>query len=297
MSANCATWTSERIELLKRCLYAGLSCGQTARQIGVTRNAVIGKMNRLGLSRPKDVIGRQLEQRRAARLARPKTPRTWRSKRPRLNIFAQQEMLMVTFRRPQPPAEDIPYLQRTWMHAARAQPGEMPLADQQPGRPGLLLLRERTSQRIALLPGARAHCISVGRSAAQQRGCVSIPPQPSRRETRCSRGFINHFVRGTTMFAVLRGRALSRLEVDDQLEISRSRPRSARSRAVAGLPFGRHVAVPILPQHQVACHEDARPSLPGAAEVRSAPHHGGRCARPFADPSGRAAACRIYHVV
>jgi GcrA cell cycle regulator len=108
MSANCATWTSERIELLKRCLYAGLSCGQTAREIGVTRNAVIGKMNRLGLSRPKDVIGRQLEQRRAARLARPKTPRTWRSKSPRLNIFAQHEMLMVTLRRPQPPAEDIP---------------------------------------------------------------------------------------------------------------------------------------------------------------------------------------------
>jgi len=52
MSANCATWTSERIELLKRCLHAGLSCGQTAREIGVTRNAVIGKMNRLGLSRP-----------------------------------------------------------------------------------------------------------------------------------------------------------------------------------------------------------------------------------------------------
>ena len=108
MSANCATWTSERIELLKRCLHAGLSCGQTAREIGVTRNAVIGKMNRLGLSRPKDVIGRQLEQRRAARLARPKTPRTWRSKRPRLNIFAQHEMLMMAFRSPQPPAEDIP---------------------------------------------------------------------------------------------------------------------------------------------------------------------------------------------
>ena len=90
MSANCATWTSERIELLKRCLHAGLSCGQTAREMGVTRNAVIGKMNRLGLSRPKDVIGRQLEQRRAARLARPKIPRTWRSKSPRLNIFAQR---------------------------------------------------------------------------------------------------------------------------------------------------------------------------------------------------------------
>src|SRR5256885_4267152 len=41
-------------------------------------------------------------------LLEKKTPMTWRSKRPRLNIFAQHEMLMVTFRRPQPPAEDIP---------------------------------------------------------------------------------------------------------------------------------------------------------------------------------------------
>src|SRR5262245_50943084 len=108
MSAYCATCTSERSELLKRCVHAGLSCGQAAHETGVTRDAVIGKMNRQALSRPKDVIGRQLEQRRAARLARPKTPRTWRSKRPRLNIFAQHEMLRVALRRPQPPAEDIP---------------------------------------------------------------------------------------------------------------------------------------------------------------------------------------------
>ena len=176
MSANCATWTSERIELLKRCLHAG-SCGQTAREIGVTRNAVIGKMNRLGLSRPKDVIGKQLEQSAVARLARPKTPRTWRSKSPRLNIFAQHEMLMVTFRRPQPlSAEDITIYNGRGCTLLELSQGEMPLADQQPGRPGLLLLRERTSQRIALLPGARAHRISVGRSAAQPGGCVSIPP-------------------------------------------------------------------------------------------------------------------------
>jgi GcrA cell cycle regulator len=108
MSANCATWTSERIELLKRSLHAGLSCSQIAREIGVTRNAIIGKRNRLGLSRPKDVIGRQLEQRRAVRLARPKTSRTWRPRRPRLDVFAQHERLMAVFSRPQPPAEDIP---------------------------------------------------------------------------------------------------------------------------------------------------------------------------------------------
>ena len=106
MSANCATWTSERIELLKRCLHAGLSCGQAAREIGVTRNAVIGKMNRLGLSRPKDVIGKQLEQRRAARLTRPKAARTWRPKHPRLNISAHHEV--AAFTRPKSRAEAIP---------------------------------------------------------------------------------------------------------------------------------------------------------------------------------------------
>src|SRR5262250_3239805 len=98
MSANCATWTSERIELLKRCFHAGVSCSQIAREIGVTRNAVIGKMNRLGLSRPKDVIGRQLERMRA-RPARPKTPS--------LNIFSRHEMLIAALPGPQPHAEDI----------------------------------------------------------------------------------------------------------------------------------------------------------------------------------------------
>src|SRR5260221_11842885 len=59
------------------------------------------------------------------------------------------------------------------MHAVRAQPDEMSVADQQPRRRGLLLLRERASQRTTLLPGARAHRVSVGRSTAQQRGCMS----------------------------------------------------------------------------------------------------------------------------
>src|ERR1700716_1026778 len=42
------TWTTERIALLKNLMDAGLSCGQIAREIGVSRNAVIGKANQLG---------------------------------------------------------------------------------------------------------------------------------------------------------------------------------------------------------------------------------------------------------
>jgi hypothetical protein len=66
-----------------------------------------------------------------------------------------------------------PHLQWARMRAVRAQPEEMPLANQQPGRRRLLLLWERASQRTTLLPGARAHRVSVGRSTVQQRGCVS----------------------------------------------------------------------------------------------------------------------------
>ena len=45
------SWTDERVELLKKLWGEGLSASQIAGRIGsVTRNAVIGKVHRLGLS-------------------------------------------------------------------------------------------------------------------------------------------------------------------------------------------------------------------------------------------------------
>jgi GcrA cell cycle regulator len=44
------TWTAERIEQLRHCVGSGLTCSQIAAEIGVSRNAVIGKIHRLGLS-------------------------------------------------------------------------------------------------------------------------------------------------------------------------------------------------------------------------------------------------------
>ena len=44
-------WTDERVEMLKKLWLDGLSASQIAKQLGgVTRNAVIGKVHRLGLS-------------------------------------------------------------------------------------------------------------------------------------------------------------------------------------------------------------------------------------------------------
>jgi len=47
------TWTVERIELLRSRFAAGLTCREMADEIGVSRNAVIGKLSRLHLTRDK----------------------------------------------------------------------------------------------------------------------------------------------------------------------------------------------------------------------------------------------------
>ncbi|WP_304437865.1 GcrA family cell cycle regulator, partial [Gemmobacter sp. LW-1] len=45
------SWTDERVETLKRMWSEGQSASQIAKELGgVTRNAVIGKVHRLGLS-------------------------------------------------------------------------------------------------------------------------------------------------------------------------------------------------------------------------------------------------------
>jgi len=69
-------WTEERVELLKKLWQDGLSASQIAAELGgVTRNAVIGKVHRLGLSgrgQPTTSIKRQRRApAQAARQARP----------------------------------------------------------------------------------------------------------------------------------------------------------------------------------------------------------------------------------
>jgi GcrA cell cycle regulator len=65
-----ATWNPERVEQLRNFVTAGLTCSQIAAEIGVTRNAVIGKIHRLGLSpgRPAAVPARLCPPRRPPRL-------------------------------------------------------------------------------------------------------------------------------------------------------------------------------------------------------------------------------------
>src|SRR5271166_3102883 len=62
------SWTDERVELLKKLWSDGLSASQIAAELGgITRNAVIGKVHRLGLSgrakAPSSTAPRQRKQR------------------------------------------------------------------------------------------------------------------------------------------------------------------------------------------------------------------------------------------
>jgi GcrA cell cycle regulator len=96
MPAKEPTWTDERIELLKSHFAAGLSCREIAGEIGVSRNAVIGKLSRLNLTREKDD-----DARRPARKDTAKGRR--RGPVPRL----QYQMLRALYGEPQP-ADDEP---------------------------------------------------------------------------------------------------------------------------------------------------------------------------------------------
>lgn len=70
-------WTDERVETLRKLWTDGLSASQIAKQLGgVTRNAVIGKVHRLGLA------GRATPSRPAKRIVRTNRPRIMHSGSP-----------------------------------------------------------------------------------------------------------------------------------------------------------------------------------------------------------------------
>ena len=71
------SWNDERVELLKKMWGEGQSASQIAKELGgVTRNAVIGKVHRLGLSNRSGGGGgdkSETKSKTAARTAKPKT--------------------------------------------------------------------------------------------------------------------------------------------------------------------------------------------------------------------------------
>jgi GcrA cell cycle regulator len=97
MLTNEPTWTAERIELLKSRFEAGLSCRQIADDIGVSRNAVIGKLSRLNLTREESGDAR-----------RPRRKGAARGQREGMVPKLRDRLLLALHAEPQPAADDEP---------------------------------------------------------------------------------------------------------------------------------------------------------------------------------------------
>jgi GcrA cell cycle regulator len=83
-------WTEERVALLRKLWAEGLSASQIAKQLGgVTRNAVIGKVHRLGLA------GRATPSRPAKRPVRPARPRVIGPTAPRMRPASSMPAVVI----------------------------------------------------------------------------------------------------------------------------------------------------------------------------------------------------------
>ena len=93
MLTNLPTWTTDRVELLKSHFEAGLTCREIAASIGVSRNAVIGKLARLELTR-------------GPARAKPRPDKTARERSRKSIPRLQYRMLQDVYEHEQPPVEE-----------------------------------------------------------------------------------------------------------------------------------------------------------------------------------------------
>jgi GcrA cell cycle regulator len=161
------SWTDERVELLKKLWSEGLSASQIAGRLGsVTRNAVIGKVHRLGLSgrattsRMKSHRPRQRAVNAQKRLARP---RYAQHGNPALRGLFQPDAEPYV---PQYEELDIPVAERRTIETLTESNCRWPIGD--PQTPEFHFCNR---QKVTGLP----YCEFHARRAFQ-------PPQPRRRE-------------------------------------------------------------------------------------------------------------------
>jgi len=158
-------WTDERVELLKKLWADGLSASQIAAQLGgVTRNAVIGKVHRLGLS------GRAKSP--SSMVPRVRKPRVnFHSMRPRLRYHGNTALM--------------PSM------SPELDPDYDPLANVVPMGPrvSILQLNESTCRWPFGEPGAESFCYCGGQAKADMPYCpyharIAYQPLAERRRQR-----------------------------------------------------------------------------------------------------------------
>lgn len=124
------SWTDDRVELLKKLWSEGLSASQIAGRLGgVTRNAVIGKVHRLGLSgRATTTRMKPTRARRAPAVAKRQRPAFKQQGNPAFRSLYQGEVEAY-----QPPAEEfeIPVDERKGLQDLTENDCRWPIGDPQ----------------------------------------------------------------------------------------------------------------------------------------------------------------------
>ena len=156
-------WNDDRVELLKKLWADGLSASQIAGRLGgVTRNAVIGKVHRLGLS------GRATTSRMKSHRPRARAQAAKRLMKPRFaNVGnpALRNLYLGDTEPYVPPAEELVIpAQRAQIHPD-AHRNLLPLADRRPAAGRFPLLRQEEDRGPALLRGACAPCLPAAAGA------------------------------------------------------------------------------------------------------------------------------------
>ena len=166
------SWTDERVETLKKLWGDGLSASQIAAELGgITRNAVIGKVHRLGLS------GRAKSPTSAA--PRPRKPRSQhmlRVSRPAMrgNTALAQAFEYEVEAEPELVENVIPLGQRRTLLELTEDTCRWPIGD--PGARGFLLLRRAGPDGRALLRVSLAPGLSAVQHAARPAAVPGIEP-------------------------------------------------------------------------------------------------------------------------
>ena len=154
------TWTDDRVELLKKLWADGLSASQIAGELGgITRNAVIGKVHRLGLSgrakAPSSSVPRQ---------RKPRAPSMFRAPRPMMRGNTALAMPAYDYE-PEPEPEllenIIPIGQRCTLLELNDEKCHWPIGD--PGQPDFFFCGGKT-------PNGNPYCGYHARIAYQPAG-------------------------------------------------------------------------------------------------------------------------------
>lgn len=163
-------WTDERVELLKKLWSDGLSASQIAAELGgITRNAVIGKVHRLGLS------GRAKSPSAGATRARKPRTRLLRVARPTMRGNTALALAFETEYEPEPEVENVvPIGQRRTILELSEDTCRWPVGD--PSNPDFYFCGGKP---MASLP----YCAFHSRMAYQPPADRRRPPRPPSRQS------------------------------------------------------------------------------------------------------------------